>query len=256
MAIIGWISAVVFGIFFLVSLFKLCKSENTNDGEKNVYGVVKSTGLDVLYKKLSIMMIIVGIITAIGCVAGSYLDSYALAKYEYEKYNAEDRLDIAQSYLDKAEYYANKKNPTMNDAALYGSNIHEAERYISPGDSPMDYMIWNFHDVLDNLESVIPLSVIALLGILFPLYMLPAKIARKKAHEQTKVIVWLNGLLGCTVICWIAMIIWANSEKNSVQTIPQEATLTDKLDELKKLQKQGLLTEEEFEAKKKQILGI
>lgn len=215
MNIIGWISAVIFGIFFLISLFMLCKNENNNDGNTNNYGVVKSTGIDVLYKKLSILMVIVGIVTAAGCITGSYLDSYAEAKYEYEHYNAEDRLDEAQMYLNKANYYANKDNPSQSDIRSYHEFTSMAEEYMNPGDSPMYYMNWSFYNVFVNPESVIPLSVIALLGILFPLYMFPAKTARRKAHEQTKVIVWLNGLLGCTVICWIAMIIWANSQKDN-----------------------------------------
>lgn len=251
MAIIGWIAVVVFGIFFLISLFMLCKSKNTDNENQNVYGVEKSTGSDKLYKKLSVLMVIVGIVSAIGCVAGSYLRYYAMAKADYEHYNVEDWLDKAQMHLNQASHKIER-----GEFNSYSYHRLEAERYMDTTDTPKDYMEWTYHDVFIDPESAIPLCAIALLGILFPLYMLPTKVARKKEHEQIKVIVWLNGVLGCTVICWIAMIIWANSEKNAVQVISQELSLTDKLEEIKKLQQQGLITEEEFESKKKQLLGL
>lgn len=258
MDIMGWIVLVVFGIVFLAFVFLLSRKakSSANADEYNAYGVEKATGKDKLFKKLSIIMIIVAIICAALCVVGSYLDAYDDAVYEYEEYNSEDRLDKAQEWLDRAEYKLNKKNCSYEDIAIANSYGHEAERYMYPGDSPKDYLDWSFYDVAIDVDSIVPISIIGLLGILFPLYMFPTKIARKKVHEQTTAITWLNAIFGCTVIFWIAMLIWANSEKKSVQTIPQEASLTDKLDELKKLQEQGLLTEEEFEAKKKQILGI
>lgn len=259
MTIVGWISVVVFGIFFLISLFKLCKSKNADSMEENIYGVNSSTGTDILYKKLSILMIIVGIVSASGCIVGSYLDSYAVAKYNYEEYNAEDRLDEAQMYLDKAEYYANKKNPTMRDINSFNHYKFMAERYMYPGDSPMDYMDWRFHHVFVELESVIPLSVIALLGILFPLYMIPTKAARKNTHEQTTVIVWLNGILGCTVILWIVLLIWGSSGNGNAKTVviqqtPIQPTAGNSFEELKKLKDMGMITDEEFEEKRKELL--
>lgn len=247
MNIIRWISVVIFGITFLISLFLLCKNESNNDENKNCYGVVKSTGTDTLYKKLSIAMIIVGIVTALGCIVGSYLDSYDLAKFYYEHYNAEDRLDIAQSYLDRAQYLLNQGNIVgFHDV----SSI--AEQYISPGDSPMAYMHWGIDDVSVNFESVIPFCGIALLGILFPLYMFPSKTARRKAHEQTKVIVWLNGLLSCTVICWIAMIIWTNS--SGKENEPVRADAADRFRQLEELKLKGVITEKEYEEQKSKIL--
>jgi cytochrome c-type biogenesis protein CcmH/NrfG len=52
------------------------------------------------------------------------------------------------------------------------------------------------------------------------------------------------------------LLIWATSKKPQPVTIPQESSLTDKLQEIQKLKDQGLLTDEEFEAKKKQILNL
>lgn len=99
------------------------------------------------------------------------------------------------------------------------------------------------------------------LGILFPLYMYPTKVARRNAHAQTTAIAWLNFLLGLTIVVWIVMLIWANSSSEKkisaeVLTIRQTNTsITDKLKELQSLRETGILTEEEFAAKKAELLA-
>jgi hypothetical protein len=106
------------------------------------------------------------------------------------------------------------------------------------------------------LPQLLPILIIALL---FPIYMYPTKVARRTEHEQTSAIAWLNFLFGGTIILWLVLLVWANSSKPSQPqpvATPQESSLTDKLQELQKLKDQGILTEEEFEAKKKQILNI
>ena len=98
---------------------------------------------------------------------------------------------------------------------------------------------------------------VAAIGLLFSLYMYPSKIARKKEHDQTAVIVWLNALLGWTVIGWIVMLIWGNSAQKS--TSANEGVLvsdeTEKLLKLKTLAEQGAITQEEYEQKRKELLS-
>ncbi|MBO5448316.1 MAG: superinfection immunity protein [Ruminococcus sp.] len=97
-------------------------------------------------------------------------------------------------------------------------------------------------------------------AILFILYMYPTKVARRNSHEQTTPIAWLNAIFGCTIIGWIAMLIWANSGKSSkTPTIVQVAgetnqTAADKIKDLKSLLDQNIISQEEFETKRKELL--
>jgi hypothetical protein len=45
-------------------------------------------------------------------------------------------------------------------------------------------------------------------------------------------------------------------DEQQQQAAPAEPDMTEQIEQLGKLHEQGLLTDEEFEAKKKQILGI
>jgi uncharacterized membrane protein len=101
---------------------------------------------------------------------------------------------------------------------------------------------------------VYELCIFGFYGLFFAVYMFPSKVARKKSHEQTTAIVWINAIFGCTLVLWIAMLIWANSSSKNSNS--NQMSLTDELNEIQKLKEQGLITEEEFEEKKKQILGI
>ena len=90
------------------------------------------------------------------------------------------------------------------------------------------------------------------------LYFLPYLIANKKAHPQTRAIYILNIFAGWTIIAWIIALIWANTEPKP-QTFVQQTSLPSNADELKKykdLLDGGVITQEEFEAKKKQLLGM
>lgn len=119
---------------------------------------------------------------------------------------------------------------------------------------------WN----LNSAESIslviycaIALVSTIIILLLFPIYMYPTKVARKTDHDQTTAITWLNFFFAETLIMWIILLIWANSGKKQVpQVVVKEDSLTDKLQEIQKLKEQGLLTEEEFETKKKQILNM
>ena len=86
--------------------------------------------------------------------------------------------------------------------------------------------------------------------------MYPTKAARKTEHAQTTAIAWLNLLFGCTVIGRVAMLIWANSAgEKKPKAIPADNSVSDKLKELNTMKESELITEEEFEAKRQELLA-
>ena len=96
------------------------------------------------------------------------------------------------------------------------------------------------------------------IAVLFVIYMFPTKVARKTEHAQTTAIAWLNMLFGCTIICWVAMLIWANSvgeKKAKPVTAVPEKSVTDKLTELNNMKDSGLITEEEYNSKRQEMLS-
>jgi len=128
-----------------------------------------------------------------------------------------------------------------------------------------------------------------LVFIIFPLYFLPAIIAKSRKHPNTAGVFVLNLLLGWTVIGWIGSLIWAfasgprpnptvivnntsqlysqsyKADKPEVghatpPPIPTTKLITqqDKIDQLrqfKQLLDEGIITSEEFDKQKAAILG-
>lgn len=90
------------------------------------------------------------------------------------------------------------------------------------------------------------------------LYFLPYLIANKKHHRQETAIFILNLFAGWTIIAWVIALVWACTESKQ-QTVIQQTNIMSSADELKKyveLLDQGIITQEEFDAKKKQIMDI
>ena len=105
--------------------------------------------------------------------------------------------------------------------------------------------------------------IFALLG----LYFLPSLIALIRKHRNQDAIAILNLFLGWTFIGWIAALIWAFTAdvKPSIPFKSDEAkpffpenalvaTPLGSLEQLKQMKDKGLITHEEYEAKKKSIL--
>lgn len=85
----------------------------------------------------------------------------------------------------------------------------------------------------------------------FCIYFLPTIIAQFDNHSQKEAITILNFFLGWTLIGWVGALIWA-----CIKSPKKEVNLSgaDEIKKLAELKEQGILTEEEFEQKKKQIL--
>jgi hypothetical protein len=129
-----------------------------------------------------------------------------------------------------------------------------------------------------------------MLLLIFPLYFLPAIIAKARKNSNTTAIFVLNLILGWTVLGWIGALIWAFSSgskqaptvivNNTSQSYSQEykvekpnltkqlqpevaspkyITQQDKIDQLrqfKQLLDEGVITNEEFDRQKVAILGL
>ena len=91
------------------------------------------------------------------------------------------------------------------------------------------------------------------------LYFLPYLIAVKKQHTQKRAIYILNIFTSWTIIVWVIALVWANTEPKETVIINHASANISSSDELlnyKKLLDNGVITQEEFDAKKKQILNL
>ena len=91
------------------------------------------------------------------------------------------------------------------------------------------------------------------LAVSLALYFIPSIIAYVRNHKYRIPIFVLNLLAGVTVIGWIAAFIWAFIDSKPVFNFGKP-TLAQELKELSELVEKGILTQEEFEIKKKQLL--
>ena len=94
-------------------------------------------------------------------------------------------------------------------------------------------------------------------GLLFMLYFVPTFVAFARKHPSKGAILALNLLLGWTVLGWIAAFIWSFTNPSKPQVvIANQASLSmvEELEKLANLKEKGLLTEEEFNKKKQEIL--
>jgi type VI protein secretion system component VasK len=115
---------------------------------------------------------------------------------------------------------------------------------------------------MDNAAGKAFLIVI-ILAIVFLLYFLPALIAFIRDSKSATQVTLLNLFLGWTFLGWVISLVWAFGETekpqpkkvSSQKRVEIKQSLTDKLEELSALKDKGLLTDEEFIAKKSEVLA-
>lgn len=99
-----------------------------------------------------------------------------------------------------------------------------------------------------------------LIGTLFviALYFLPSVIAAKRDNTRMDAIFILNILLGWTIVGWIAAFIWAffDMDARPISDVqkPTMLNIADELKKLSELKNEGVLTSDEFDRKKQQLL--
>ncbi len=125
------------------------------------------------------------------------------------------------------------------------------------------FLIYGFIDEWDfGLETIVVLLIGSFIfSIIYTaIYFLPYKIAAKKKHRQTRAIYILNIFAGWTIIIWLIALVWACTEPKETIVVNQNAQSiqsdSEEILKFKKLLDDGIITQEEFEAKKKQILGL
>ena len=123
----------------------------------------------------------------------------------------------------------------------------------------IEFLLISFINAWDFRSSEIIPSMILLfiLGIITQcLYFIPYLVANKKGHPQETAIFILNLFAGWTIIAWIIALVWAFTQPkitNSQQALIGNA---DELLKYKQLLDNDVISQEEFDTKKKQILDM
>src|SRR5271166_3176262 len=82
------------------------------------------------------------------------------------------------------------------------------------------------------------------------IYFLPSFVASKK--QNANAIFILNLFLGWTLLGWVAALVWAlTSEEKSAVTVQSPQSNADEISKLADLKSRGIISEAEFESKKK-----
>lgn len=103
-----------------------------------------------------------------------------------------------------------------------------------------------------------PAAVIWVLPFLVMTYMMPTFLAVGRKHKALPAIFALNLFLGWSLLGWVAALVWSltNPNPSAPVVINQAAgSMADELVKLADLRDKGILTEEEFQAKKAALLG-
>ena len=133
-----------------------------------------------------------------------------------------------------------------------------------------------------SVAAYIVMMVSYLFALLYKLYMYPARLARRTEQAAAAAIYWLNLLFGWTGILWLVLLIWGSTGRGfgksntnidiNVTGMPVTATptptpnyapappvpeksMTDSFEELKRLHEMGMLTDDEFEEKRKEFVS-
>lgn len=95
--------------------------------------------------------------------------------------------------------------------------------------------------------------------ILLVIYFLPAIVAGVRSHQSGSAIFVLNLLLGWTILGWAVALIWGftSTKDNRIYVSQQdkiELNVADEIRKLADLKNEGHLTDEEFKARKSEVL--
>ena len=109
---------------------------------------------------------------------------------------------------------------------------------------------------LFSISIIIATLSLVVISVLF--YLIPTIIATRKKHPQKIPIILVNILLGWSFIVWIVALVWAcmNSTPKvlHIHEEAKEPDLAEKIRVLENLRKEGLITTEEFESKKSDLI--
>ena len=209
------------------------------------------------YKPSSIIMCIIGVLCIIGSciVANARVEKYAgdLVYNEYKRYATREWID--DIYSGK---YTAEESEEMLDKTHTAFDLHAESSYaLSIGSCRTfaknhPYYISEAEKEIKGFSYYYILGCYIFYGVLFFVLMIPVKIAHKNNHPAKNSIGVITVLFGNTIIIWIAMLIWANSPSSAAKQ--QNIDTSDKLKKLNEMLSEGLITKQEFDAKKKDLL--
>jgi len=105
-------------------------------------------------------------------------------------------------------------------------------------------------------EAAVLIIIAVIIGI--AIHFIPTFIASAKSHPSTGAIFAVNLLLGWTLVGWLGALIWALSNPDRPQKVYIKNNNHDVADEIRKLgelKNDGILTTQEFETKKRELLS-
>lgn len=86
------------------------------------------------------------------------------------------------------------------------------------------------------------------------IYFVPSIVAHKKDHKQKLPIILVNVFFGATLIGWVGALVWCFISPVDVENV-KSGGVADEIEKLSELKDKGVLTEDEFKAKKEQLLS-
>jgi hypothetical protein len=101
------------------------------------------------------------------------------------------------------------------------------------------------------MDTILPFLFIGLI-----IYFLPALIAQHRHKRNLGAIVVFNLFLGWTLVGWVVALVWATAKDQDKTTVIRAShSDADELAKLADLKSKGVISEAEFETKKKKLLS-
>jgi len=108
------------------------------------------------------------------------------------------------------------------------------------------------------VNSGMPAEGIFIIPVVVMTYLLPTFLALGRRHKALPAIFALNLFLGWSLLGWVAALVWSltNPKQSEAVVVNQApASAADELAKLAELRDKGIITEEEFQERKKTVLS-
>ena len=120
-------------------------------------------------------------------------------------------------------------------------------------------------DPATDVATLIAGLVILAICVFF--YLLPGIVASNRKHPQAGAIWVLTLCLGWTLVGWVVALVWASTNSQRVvlerpafaatpPPAPAPRSAAEEIEQFARLKNSGVISAEEFEAKKRQLLGL
>lgn len=108
------------------------------------------------------------------------------------------------------------------------------------------------------VNSGMPAEGIFIIPVVVMTYLLPTFLALGRRHKALPAIFALNLFLGWSLLGWVAALVWSLTNPKPVEAVvvnQAPASAADELAKLAELRDKGIITEEEFQERKKAVLS-